>query len=576
MMNGNGKCRTTRRRPSRFQSRQGWDARRPLASLRPVGKSGVTKKVPRPPRTLRDRLDTLHAAQFELEVSRDRYAHLYDFAPVGYVSLSLVGQIIQLNLTAAAMLGRSRAALLKSPFSVCVAKADVSRFLEHLRRCRGSDTKVVTELSLRQPSGAEVPVQLVSSPLPYSLWPGSTLYQTALTDLTGRKQMEDSLRRSEERLHLALRAARAGALDLDLDTGTANWSDGFSDLLGLENRHSLASYETLLASLHPDDRAAAQRILRMVWRRRSNFRAEFRVLHPLKGARWLSLLGRVLRDEDGRPVRLTGIGIDVSERKQSEELLRKASRSLEERVRERTAELRAANVELERQIARRKRLERQLLEVSEHMQRRIGQDLHDGLGQQLTGLRYLNNVLHEKLAQKSLPEADDSERLAQLLEQAKSQVRQLARGLHPVAIVPDGLMTALGQLADSVAQLHRVGCRFDCPKPVLIADNVVATHLFRIAQEAVNNALRHGRARQITLALTANNGTLDLQVQNDGRILPARRQGEPGLGLQIMKSRSEAMGAVLEVRPLLPGGMLVRCSVPLPKSERLVSGNEKA
>ena len=299
----------------------------------------------------------------------------------------------------------------------------------------------LVEQAVSDASGAEVPVQLVSSPLPYSLWPGSTLYQTALTDLTGRKQMEDSLRRSEERLHLALRAARAGALDLDLATGTANWSDGFSDLLGLENRHSLASYETLLASLHPDDRAAAQRILRMVWRRRSNFRVEFRVLHPLKGARWLSLLGRVLRDEDGRPVRLTGIAIDVSERKQAEELLRKASRSLEECVRERTAELRAANVELERQIAQRKRLERQLLEVSEHMQRRIGQDLHDGLGQQLTGLRYLNNVLHEKLAQKSLPEADDSERLGQLLEQAKSQVRQLARGLHPVAIIPDGLMT---------------------------------------------------------------------------------------------------------------------------------------
>src|SRR5882762_5445272 len=104
MMNGNGKCRTTRRHPARFQSRQGWDARQPLPSLRPVGNASATKKVTRSPRTLRDRLDTLHAAQFELEVSRDRYAHLYDFAPVGYVSLSLVGQIIQLNLTAASML----------------------------------------------------------------------------------------------------------------------------------------------------------------------------------------------------------------------------------------------------------------------------------------------------------------------------------------------------------------------------------------------------------------------------------------------------------------------------------------
>ena len=131
-------------------------------------------------------------------------------------------------------------------------------------------------------------------------------------------------------------------------------------------------------------------------------------------------------------------------------------------------------------------------------------------------------------------------------------------------------MTAMRQLADNVARLHNVVCRFDCPRPVLIADNVVATHLFRIAQEAVNNAIQHGRARQITLGLKADNGSLDLEVTNDGRSRATRRPKQQGIGLQIMKSRSEAMGAVLHVRSLAPRGMLVRCSVPLASAEGLV------
>jgi len=164
MMNGNGKCRTTRRHPARFQSRQGWDARRPLASLRPVGNASATKKVTRSPRTLRDRWTpcTRRSSNWKSHVIATPSLRL---RPVGYVSLSLVGQISSSTLLLPPC-WVAAAALLKSLSAFCVAKADVTRFLEHLRRCRGSDTKVVTELSLRQPSGAEVPVQLVSSPLP--------------------------------------------------------------------------------------------------------------------------------------------------------------------------------------------------------------------------------------------------------------------------------------------------------------------------------------------------------------------------------------------------------------------------
>ena len=180
---------------------------------------------------------------------------------------------------------------------------------------------------------------------------------------------------------------------------------------------------------------------------------------------------------------------------------------------------------------------------------------------------FLNNVLHEKLAQQSRPEAADAARLGELLEQTQRHIRQLARGLHPFPMEPKGLMSALAQLAESTAQLHRVACRFDCPHPVLVPDNDVATHLFRIAQEAVTNALRHAKGvRAITLSLREDDHTLQLFIQDNGGGM-APRQGPPtGLGLPIMRHRAEAVGATLDIVPVKPRGTRIQCCVPLART----------
>ena len=219
-------------------------------------------------------------------------------------------------------------------------------------------------------------------------------------------------------------------------------------------------------------------------------------------------------------------------------------------------------------ITERKELERRLLNISEHEQQRIGQDLHDGLSQMLSGIVFLNDSLREKLVARALPEAAEAGRVGELLAQTQRDLRQVARGLQPVASAPEGLGVALTNLVKSVSERGDIACRFHCPRPVPVDDPGTATHLFRIAQEAVSNAIRHGHPKQIVVALTEKKGSLVLQVQDDGRGFRPARVREAGMGLRIMKSRSEAIRAQIEIHPAEPRGTLVRCTVPVPVSSK--------
>jgi signal transduction histidine kinase len=258
---------------------------------------------------------------------------------------------------------------------------------------------------------------------------------------------------------------------------------------------------------------------------------------------------------------VAGIAIDITPQKRNEKLLLKARTTLDQRVKARTADLQATTTALEQEIVDRRRLERQILEISEREQRRIGQDLHDGLGQQITGIIFHAHLLHKHLGQKGLEEADAAAHIVTLLDEAKVQARQIARGLQPVDPAPNGLMAGLEHFAATTTALYRIDCRFLCPEPVLIAEHTISTHLFRIAQEAVANAFRHGGARQIEIHLRRDDGTLILEVSDDGCGLPKDARRRNGLGLRFMKYRAETIGGTVEVRSRPKGGTIVRCSV---------------
>lgn len=220
-----------------------------------------------------------------------------------------------------------------------------------------------------------------------------------------------------------------------------------------------------------------------------------------------------------------------------------------------------------RDITERRRLESELLDIADREQQRIGHDLHDGLGQQLTALE-MGCFLHQenlKALGRTAPGAQlrkEAAKLGRDLRECIGLTRSLARGLAPVVLKTEGLTGALEHLARLTGRSGKVQCRFICRRPVTVADAQVAKHLYRIAQEAVNNALKHARARSICLTLARDPGQLRLQIKDDGRGLPRGRKGGAGMGLEIMRHRAHVIGAALKVESKPRQGVRITCTLP--------------
>lgn len=214
---------------------------------------------------------------------------------------------------------------------------------------------------------------------------------------------------------------------------------------------------------------------------------------------------------------------------------------------------------LVRDITERKRMEREIVEVSSREQQRIGEDLHDGLGQHLTGISFLTKALERRLAAKSPDEAKEAAEIGRLVIQALAQTRNLARGLFPIELERNGLVAALRELTESVSKTCGVQCALRGDESICVHDNVLATHLFRIAQEAINNAVKHGHARSIEVVLKLVGEKIELAVADDGVGVSPDLKLE-GLGLRIMSFRARRIGGELQVTNPQHGGTRVACT----------------
>jgi signal transduction histidine kinase len=213
-------------------------------------------------------------------------------------------------------------------------------------------------------------------------------------------------------------------------------------------------------------------------------------------------------------------------------------------------------------VTEQRRLENEMLDASASEQRRIGQDLHDGLGQELAAVAFMARTLEQKLAANSPEEAREAARIGRMIDETVGHTRDMVSILNPVGTDRDGLMGALATLSAGISSVYKIPCVFEPEEAVPVDDSTVATHVFRIAQEAVNNAVRHGEPRRIEVALSAGRDECTLEVTDDGRGLPEGWRDSPGMGLRAMRHRAQMIGGSLHAGRGPEGGTVIRCSFP--------------
>ena len=263
---------------------------------------------------------------------------------------------------------------------------------------------------------------------------------------------------------------------------------------------------------------------------------------------------------------MTAISSEIGqfmERRNAEEALRRAHDELEMRVHQRTADLKTANTRLQAAIAERRRLELELLEITEKERRRIGLDLHDDLGQQLSGLALMTKGLQLKLAKRRARETSDAERIHNLVQQAMTHARDLAHDLAMLDLKGDDLPTALDGLARHAEKLFKISCRVEPAKNIPPLEPNVVSQLYKIAQEAVTNAIKHAKAKAVGICLANGSKEIILTVQNDGLPFPSLQGHSTGMGLRIMNYRASLIGASLEIKGDGLQGTCVTCCLPL-------------
>ena len=263
---------------------------------------------------------------------------------------------------------------------------------------------------------------------------------------------------------------------------------------------------------------------------------------------------------------MTAIGSEIGqflERRNAEAALRRAHDELEVRVQQRTAELKSANTKLHAAIAERKRLENELLEITEKERRRIGLDLHDDLGQKLSGIALMTKGLELKLSKEKTSAAKDAAKIHSLVQAAMNHASDVAHDLATLDLAKKELPTALADLADHAKELFHISCRFTVSGTIPPLEPNAVTQLYKIAQEALTNAIKHGKADRVAITLTEEADKMVLAVQNNGLPFPDLHSQSTGMGLRIMNYRASLLGATLDIAGLGSHGTRVTCTLPL-------------
>jgi PAS domain S-box-containing protein len=369
---------------------------------------------------------------------------------------------------------------------------------------------------------------------------------------------EEALRESEARLRATVEQATAGMVRCDTHGRITFGNRTFCQMLGYTQAELVG--KTLAELTHPDDAKENIRLFQRMIRHGKPFEIEKRYICKDGSILWADVSANAVCEHDGKPQSCVAVIVDITARKKAEVALQRSRQLLEQQVEQRTKELRITNAELRKEIDRRKGLEGEILEISDREQQRLAQELHDGLCQHLTAVAFMARSVGLRLKNHRVIEVKDIEKIAELVNNAATDTRNLSRALHRVDVDAAGLVGALEDLVDR--EMWRTPCRLEVKPSFHIEDDTAAGHLYRIAREAVINANKHAQAREIVVALRGWRKGIVLSITDDGVGFQNARNGARGLGFHIMNYRARLMGGQLKIESPEKGGTHVACYLP--------------
>ncbi len=451
----------------------------------------------------------------------ERLRAILDTAVEGIITIDDRGIIESVNPAAEQIFGYAAAEIIGKNVSVLMPNPHRAAHDDYIANyVRTGQAKIIgigREVAGLRKDGSVFPMDLAVSEVKLK---NRRLFTGFIRDITARKESEKALR------HYAalVESSDDAIIGKDLNGCVTSWNHGAEVIFGYTHQEMLGQPITIL--MPPDRQDEETGILEKI--RRGESVDHYETIRQRKDGKLIDIAVSIspIRDPDGTIVGASKVARDISGRKQ---------------------------------------LQREILEVSDREQRRIGHDLHDGLCQHLAGIELMSQVLEKKLAPKNRDAARRAAEIARNVRETIAQTRSLARGLSPVTLESEGLVSALNELAVNTEKLFGVRFRFRYGAEVQVANHAMATHLFRLAQEAVSNAIKHGKATKISIDIRTDPGWISLTISDNGAGFSLGATAKnTGMGLRIMGFRAGMIGGTLTVERNAVGGTSVICSAPNP------------
>jgi PAS domain S-box-containing protein len=384
-------------------------------------------------------------------------------------------------------------------------------------------------------------------------------------DATARRIQEQQLHEASQRLLYHANNSPLAVVEFDAGGHCLTWNNKAVEIFGPPANEGGPPIANCLPLIFPEDRKRFEESHELL---RSGAQASAFV-----AARFIQANGTVahgewylsaLLDDEGECCSILCFLNDVSDREKAEQALLRANEEQEQIILNRTTMLRRINEDLHREIAARMDLERDLAGILEREHRRLGQDLHDGICQELAGIRFSVEAISKKL-EKDSPARTQLESIAAAVQRSIHHTRLLSRGLAPLQLEGGDIASALDELAANTETLFQISCVFDCRGTVPKLDMDTSTHLYRIAQEAIQNAIKHGKASSIDILLDFTARESRMVVADNGSGLPPKKtlpQPGDGMGMKIMRHRAEILRGNISIHSPETGGTRVVCVFP--------------